>query len=138
MIKRAQNKVLIVMLMLVTFIGQAMASTTMSYATASCTHESMNADMANMVMNHDDMMSAIHDETNDQKKSQQKGQEKNQGTMMDCCQEQCQCPMNGCVSLSLLVDTRFNYLAITEQRISQLSSLHRSQINSSLYRPPIS
>lgn len=113
--------------MLVAFIGQAMASTVMSYATASCAHEMM-ADMSMMadtMMNHASMM------------SDKSRQEQNQGTM-DCCKEQCQCPMNGCVSLSLLVDTGFNSLVIAEQKIPQPSSLTPSQISASLYRPPIS
>ena len=113
------------MLMLVAFIGQAMASTTMS-----CEHESSTANMSEMkheamldsTMNHSDMMS-VNDDSNN---------------MMDCCQEQCKCPMNGCFSLSLLVNTHFNSLGIAEQKIPQLSSVHQSQINTSLYRPPIS
>ena len=124
--KLTQNKILVILLMLVAFIGQAMASTTMS-----CVHESKDVDMsmmqhANMsetiTMNHADMMLANSD----------------QSSKMDCCQEQCKCPMSGCISLSLLIDTRFNYGVIAEQKISQLSSLHQPQVNSSLYRPPIS
>lgn len=110
--------------MLVAFIGQAMASTTMSYATVSCVHESMNAKMS--MMTHADMI------LNDSR------YEKNQATMMDCCQEQCQCPMNGWVSLSLLFNIQFNSEVISDQKIFQPSSLLQSQINSSLYRPPIS
>jgi len=121
--KFTQNKILVILLMLVAFIGQAMASTTMS-----CVHESMdmsamqNDTMSEMTMNHADMMLTNDGESN----------------KMDCCQEQCQCPMSGCVSLSFLIDTHFNSLAITEQKISQLPLIHQSQINSSLYRPPIS
>jgi len=120
--------------MLIAFIGQSMASTAMPYAEASCTHESMNADMsmmnhANMVdtpMLHTDMMSVNEEQGNDQKAT------------MDCCQEQCQCPMSGCVNLSFLLNTSFNSEVIAEQKILQSSSLQQSKINSSLYRPPIS
>jgi len=116
--------------MLMAFIGQAMASTAMSYATMPCTHESMSAkmsmmthdDMANETMNHASMMLS----------------DRNQENIMDCCQEQCQCPMSGCVSLSFLLNTSFNSEVIAEQKILQSSSLQQSQINSSLYRPPIS
>ena len=120
--KLTQNKIFVILLMLVAFIGQAVASTTMS-----CVHESMDmstmqhATMSETMMNHADMT------TNSQ-----------QNNKMDCCQEQCKCPMSGCVSIYLLVDTRFNSEPIPEQKISQLSSIHQSQTNSSLYRPPIS
>lgn len=122
--KLAHNNILIVMLMLVAFIGQAMASTAVSYSAASCVHGSMNAEM--VMMTHTDMML----------KDSEQG--KNQAAIMDCCQEQCQCPMSGCVSLSLLFNTQFNSEVVSEQKIFQFSSLHQSQINSSLYRPPIS
>lgn len=61
-----------------------------------------------------------------------------QSTVMDCCQEQCKCPMSGCISLSFLIDTRFNTVIIAEQKIVQLPLIHQSQINTSLYRPPVS
>jgi len=127
--KLVHNNILIVMLMLIAFIGQSMASTAMP-----CTHESMNADMsmmnhANMVdtpMLHTDMMSVNEEQGNAQEAT------------MDCCQEQCQCPMSGCVNLSFLLNTSFNSEIIAEQKILQSSSLQQSKINSSLYRPPIS
>jgi len=121
--KLTQNKIFVILLMLVAFIGQAVASTTMS-----CVHESMDmpamqhATMSETMMNHADMMTTNSEQSN----------------KMDCCQEQCKCPMSGCVSFYLLVDTRFNSELIPEQKISLLSSIHQSQINSSLYRPPIS
>lgn len=62
-----------------------------------------------------------------------------QGVLMDCCLEECKCPMSGCVSVSLLFDEiHFNTEIITEQKIAQLPLIHQSQINTSLYRPPIS
>lgn len=133
--KLAHNHILIVMLMLVAFIGQTAVSTALSFSAAPCDHKSMNAgtsmmihniianDGPNEVMSHASMMLS----------------DSNQDSVMKCCQEQCKCPMNGCVSLSLCVDiTRFNSLALSEQKISQLSSLHLLQMNTSLYRPPIS
>jgi hypothetical protein len=59
-------------------------------------------------------------------------------SVMDCCQEQCKCPMSGCISLSFLIDTRFNTAIIAEQKIVQLPLIHQSQIHTSLYRPPVS
>jgi len=127
--KLAQNKILVILLMLVAFIGQAMASITVP-----CAHESMNTNMSMMAhedmsnMNHTDMMSDGTEQAD------------NQTTTMDCCQEQCKCPMNGCISISLFVNVNlgFNYGVIAQQKISQLPSLHQPQVNTSLYRPPIS
>lgn len=120
------------MLMLVAFTGQSMASTAMSYTNVSCVHEPMNASSMNThtsmmyisskVMDHASMMSS-----ND-----------NQQASMDCCQEQCNCPMSGCASLSLLVSMTYSADSISELKIRQPSSIHQSQIHSSLYRPPIS
>ena len=109
--------------MLVAFIGQAMASTAVSYSAASCVHGMMNTGMS--MMTHDAITSDMVDETMSQATMMLNGeQEKNQATMMDCCQEQCQCPMNGCVSLSLLFNSYFNSEIIAEQKIPQSSSLH--------------
>ena len=132
--KLMRSNILIVMLMLLTFTGQTLAKTTSVFYVASCAHESMNADMpmmshnaitgdmAHEMMSHDSVMLS----------------ENTQDSIMDCCQEQCQCPMNGFVSLPFLFNSSFNAEVRAEQKIFQLSSLHQSQINSSLYRPPIS
>mgnify|MGYP003385904190 FL=1 len=136
--KLAHKNIVMLMLMLVAFIGQAMASTAVSYSAASCVHGSMAemsmmthesadmVDMADEAMSHAGMMLNADE------------QKKNQSTIMDCCQELCKCPMNGCVSLSLLVNSSFISEVIAEQKIFHTSSSHQSQVSSSLYRPPIS
>lgn len=113
--------------MLLTFLGQAVASVTMS-----CSHE-MTMDMS--TMSHDNMADAI---SHTDMMLESDKQDSSQDYLMDCCQEQCKCPMSGCVSLSLLLDIRFNADIIAEQKISLLPLLHQSQVNASLYRPPIS
>lgn len=112
--------------MLVTFLGQAFASSTMS-----CTHE-MTMEMSMMAndnmpdtVSHKDMMLANSE------------LDSSQNYLMDCCQEQCKCPMSGCISLSLPFDTGFNAGTIAEQKIVQLPLIHQSQVNTSLYRPPV-
>lgn len=115
--------------MLMTFVGQTMASTTML-----CVHESSTADTSKF-SHHNNDTSADGDSHHHgmlMMESNEKASE------MDCCQEQCQCPMNGCFSLSVLVNNTFNPSLKGEQKITQLSSLALSQVNSSLYRPPIS
>lgn len=115
--------------MLLTFIGQAVASVSMS-----CSHEmNMDIHMEFSTMSHGDMP-----DTHTSMMLESDKQESSQDYLMDCCQEQCKCPMSGCVSLSLLLDTGVNAEVIAEKKIFQLSLIHQSQINASLYRPPIS
>jgi hypothetical protein len=114
--------------MLLTFVGQAFAS-----ATLSCNHDmamgssmTTNSNMPDTV-NHADMM-------------MQKGvYDDDQNALMDCCQEECKCPMSGCISVSLLFSNiHFTAEIFPQQKIVQLPLIHQSQINTSLYRPPIS
>ncbi|PCI57477.1 MAG: hypothetical protein COB45_03470 [Gammaproteobacteria bacterium] len=125
--KNTTAHIAIIALMLVTFIGQAFASSTML-----CTHE-MTMEMS--MMDHDNMSDTESHIVMMLKSSEQNN---NQSALMECCQEQCQCPMSGCISLSVLLDSRFNSGAIAEQKIIHLSLIHQSQVNTSLYRPPIS
>lgn len=115
--KFVQSNIVVVMLMLMTFIGQAMASTAMP-----CAHVSMDMPMMNHEeMSNTDAMSVMDDEA----------------SMMDCCQDQCQCPMSGCVSLFVLINNHVSHSDKAEQGIYQIPLLHPSQVSSSLYRPPI-
>ena len=128
--KRSKGSVIIITLMLLTFIGQAFAS-----ASISCNHdmamepESSVASNSNMpnTTDHTRMMLDSEESAN------------SQSMLMDCCQEECKCPMSGCVSVSLLFShVHFNAGVITQQKIVQLPLVLQSQINTSLYRPPIS
>ncbi|MDO6489194.1 hypothetical protein Q4506_15175 [Colwellia sp. 4_MG-2023] len=122
--KPVRNNIVIVMLMLVAFIGQAMASTAMSYSGASC----VDGDMANTMpmMSHDHMLLDDSDKKTAMMAS------------MDCCQDDCKCPSNGCLSLSFLLNTSLNSQVFSDKKITQFPSLNKSQASSSLYRPPIS
>ena len=125
--KKTQANIYIIALMLMTFFGQTLASTAVS-----CSHE---MSMEQSMMSHDNMadnanharMMLVSDELST-----------GQNSLMDCCLEDCKCPMSGCISLSLLFDLRFNTEMISEQKIALLPLIHLSQINTSLYRPPIS
>jgi hypothetical protein len=113
------------MLVLIAFFGQAMAGTTMS-----CEHMSTSSTMS--MMDHSTMLDT------DVSHGEMMSVNGEASSKMDCCQEQCKCPVSGCISLSVIVDTRINPPELSEQKILQLSSLHQSQPNTSLYRPPIS
>ncbi len=113
--------------MLMTFLGQAFASATMY-----CTHE-MTMELS--MMDHDNMSDTA---SHASMMSESRDEGSSESGVMDCCQEQCKCPMSGCISISLLFDTGFSAGIIAEQKIAQLPLIHQSQINTSLYRPPIS
>ncbi len=112
-----------------TLAGQTMASTT-----TSCAHSSATADLSMMTHHHNSVSS-----TDDgHKHGELMIESDEEASIMDCCQEQCQCPMNGCFSLSMLLTSTFNSPITGEQKITHLPSLSLPQVNSSLYRPPIS
>jgi len=113
--------------MLMTFFGQTLASTAVY-----CSHE---MPMDQSMMSHDNMA-----DNDNHMRMMLASNEHNSGksTLMDCCQEECKCPMSGCVSLSLLNDLRFNTEIISAQKIPLLPLIRQSQTNTSLYRPPIS
>ncbi len=121
--KKTKANIVIIALMLVAFLGQAFAS-----ADVSCIHK---MPMELSMMNHDNMSDTMGDASSMLESSEQ-------GNIMDCCQEQCKCPMSGCLSLYILSSTRFNAGVIAEQKIAQLPAIHQSQVSTSLYRPPIS
>lgn len=115
--------------MLLTFISQAFAS-----ASLSCNHD-MTMELS-MTTN-----SNMPDTENHAGMTIENGENASNHSMslMDCCQDECKCPVNGCVSVSLLFNSiHFDTDIITQQKIAQLPLILQSQINTSLYRPPIS
>ncbi len=102
------------------FLSQALASTTNF-----CTHTMIETPVMNHMLSHTSM-------------TEEMSSPDELMTMMDCCHEECKCSMSGCFTLSLLTDTSFNTENITfTQKIVQLASIHQSQIDASLFRPPI-
>ena len=112
--------------MLIAFMGQSIAGNVLSYTMVSCNHQSMQSNMA--MMSHEDMTHT----------GMMTEQGSTQIAIMDCCQEQCECPMNGCVNLSVLSNINFNVNVIVEHKILQLALSHQSRVNTSLYLPPLS
>jgi hypothetical protein len=124
-----KNRLLIALLMLMPFISQTMASTAMA-----CVHQVQHNDFSMMTHHSEagpstgEMIS--HTDMNSENKVDE--------SMMDCCKVQCQCAMSSCFSFSALLNYTFNAYISGEQKIAQLPSLVLPQVNSSLYRPPIS
>jgi len=121
-------KALMVLLLCLTFVGQALASTVMSYHMMSMkgmSGQEQLSDMSKMAHNSHSMTSdAISDET---KKSTD-----------DCCETNCSCFTGGCSNVAVLIKDICNSPTVDfSPKISSVSSLAQSQLLTSLYRPPI-
>ena len=55
----------------------------------------------------------------------------------DCCSVECQCPANGCSSISVLNNSLISSLIIIPEKIAKLGNLFASFESGNLYRPPI-
>jgi len=108
----------VVVLVLLTFVGQAVASTAVP-----C-HDMKSMDMSQtMMMNHSMDSADMASESI---------------TALDCCQQDCNCPMGLSVSVTLTSLFFVNNLNISSQKIEQYTNLLLNQPLTSLYRPPIS
>ncbi len=111
-----------------TFVGQALASTIMSYHMMSMkgmSTQDQSHDMSKMDHSGHSMAS---DSTSD---TSEKSTE-------DCCSKTCSCFTGGCSSVAVLIKDICNESIIDfSPKISSVSSLAQSQLLTSLYRPPI-
>ncbi|MCL1062308.1 CopL family metal-binding regulatory protein [Shewanella benthica] len=129
------GKGIILMLMLLTFVGQAYASVIMPYSmsmgmsTSTMSQHSMSQDT--MEMSQDSMQDPdsahsgmSHTMTNDEQQ--------------DCCKSVCNCAMGSCFSVALTM--ALPGLDITTHPLLKMSVFKMTTLNqypSSLYRPPI-
>ena len=129
------GKGIILMLMLLTFVGQAYASVIMPYSmsmgmsTSTMSKHSMSQDT--MEMSQDSMQDPdsahsgmSHTMTNDEQQ--------------DCCKSVCNCAMGSCFSVALTM--ALPGLDITTHPLLKMSVFKMTTLNqypSSLYRPPI-
>ena len=120
-------KTLMVLLICLTFVGQAMASTVMSYHMMSM--KGMNAqeqshDMSKMDHSSHSMMNHSSDNSDE--------------STEDCCAKTCSCFTGGCSSVAALIkDVGNEPIVDFSSKIHSISSLAQSQQLTSLYRPPI-
>jgi len=124
------SKTLMVLLVCLTFVGQAMASTMMSYHMMSMTGMNEQEQSQNMPMmdhsNHN-MVS----ETSDTSTSSDESAE-------DCCVKTCSCFTGGCSSVATFMKGISNSPIVDlSSKILSYSRLAQSQQPTSLYRPPI-
>ncbi|MFB1016177.1 MAG: hypothetical protein ACI93V_001170 [Alteromonadaceae bacterium] len=117
-----KHKLLVVVLVLLAFVGQAVASTTVP-----C-HDMKSMDMSEkMMMSHSmdssPMASDAHNSEN--------------MVAADCCQQDCNCPMGLSLSATLPNSAFIDGRVISSQRIEQYTTLMLNDSLTSLYRPPI-
>jgi len=104
---------------LLTFVGQTIASTAVP-----C-HQMSDMDMSSQEMSMMNHSMASAEQSNAKM------------TMLDCCQQDCNCPMGISASATLSNTLTVNNLVFPSQKIEQYSNLSLSQSLTSLYRPPI-
>jgi hypothetical protein len=118
------SKVLVLAAMLIAFVGQALAYTTMPCEMTVDSHQS------HMTMDHSSPDSPKGMDHSKMKSSK--------STSEDCCDVDCVCPDHACSSVSLLISGYYTLgvMGFTEAAIIQVSEQPNS-ISTSLYRPPI-
>jgi hypothetical protein len=121
------SKTLMVLLICLTFVGQAVASTVMSYHMISMKVMSDQEQTQSVsMMDHSDhtMMNHASDDSDE--------------STEDCCVKSCSCFTGGCSSIATLMkDTNNNLFIDLSTKIFSYSHLALSQQPTSLYRPPI-
>jgi len=117
-----KHKTILIMLFLLTFVSQAMASSIMSYEMTAMQWQDSQS-MTQM----SSMPNMMHDMSNDETSSD------------DCCSQSCDCLISGCSTVALVNDI------FPQQQVSRvitdfdlLALFIYNQFPKSLYRPPIS
>jgi hypothetical protein len=120
-------KTLMVLLVCLTFVGQAMASTIMSYHMMSMKGMSTQEQSQDMPM----MDHSNHKMANGSSSDSETSED-------DCCVQTCSCFTGGCSSIATLMkDASSNPIIDLSSKIPSYLSLAQSQQPTSLYRPPI-
>lgn len=122
------HKTVLVLLVCLTFVGQAMASTIMSYHMMSMEIMSNNEGSHNMMPMMDHSNHNMMNESSDSDTS----------CSEECCGKTCSCFSSGCSNLATLMKYSVNNPIIDSSlKIPSYLALAVSQQPTSLYRPPI-
>jgi uncharacterized protein involved in copper resistance len=126
---KSLSKVLVVAAMLIAFVGQALAYSSMSCEISNESHQSHAAmdhsDMDHENMDHANMghASMNHDSLD---------------TQEDCCDTECICPTSACMSLSIVGSApNTAFLVRLSEGVTLQPTNQTKSISTSLYRPPI-
>jgi hypothetical protein len=125
------SKVLVVAVMLIAFVGQALAYSSMSCEMSHESHMNMSHDsMDHSSMDHSSMDHASMDHSSVDQNSQNQHEE--------CCGSDCVCPDSACMSIIIVgSDPKTAYVARLSESVSFQPMNQTKSIPTSLYRPPI-
>jgi hypothetical protein len=125
------SKVLVVAVMLIAFVGQALAYSSMSCEMSHESHMNMSHDsMDHSSMDHSSMDHASMDHSSVDQNSQNQHEE--------CCGSDCVCPDSACMSIIIVgSDPKTAYVACLSESVSFQPMNQTKSIPTSLYRPPI-
>mgnify|MGYP005821997247 CR=1 FL=1 len=126
------QKTLLILLLGFAFIGQSLASSVMAYRMMSMNEMTMS--MPSEVMSAQENNQTMSDHCAEQMKSSTK----NDNTANKCCEQQCNCFVNGCsTAIGLTAFINAEPIVLNSIKIHSLLSPLTSQQLTSLYRPPI-
>ena len=131
---KSLSKVLVVAAMLIAFVGQALAYSSMSCEMSNESHQS------HAVMDHSDMNHANMDHTsmNHADMGHASMNHDSLDTQEDCCDTECICPTSACMSLSIVgSEPNTAFLVRLSEGVTLQPSNQTKSISTSLYRPPI-
>lgn len=125
---KSLSKLLIMMTILVAFVGQAMASHFLTFDDAN----------VNQQVNIQQQSAVEFDKNNDAKATADTSNDVDDCCDTDCCEGECFCPANACVSMVYLNNSldQSSLILINEFALATTQK-NPQNIVSSLYRPPI-
>lgn len=124
------SNVLVVLIMLVAFVGQALAYSSMACEMAGDPHQ------AHMMMQEESASS--HQSMDHENMSHAQMDHSNMSSSDDCCGIDCMCPASACTSFTFVTEhAPFSNTTMTNEAIVLPAIEQPSSLPSSLYRPPI-
>lgn len=139
-------KTSIVLIVCMAFVGQAIASTIMSYQMLSMMNmmnmsSALNTELASdsAPQNMMSMMDhSMHDMSGNSSDMSLNTSGSDESSSQDCCNNNCQCYTGGCSNVATIMNNVApNLTMVNSDKIRNISSVVLSQQTTSLYRPPI-
>lgn len=128
------QKTLLIVLLSFFFIGQSLASSVMAYQMMNMNDMTMPASL----MLAQENVQPMNDHCIEQMKSSISSEKTNEETNNNCCENQCNCFVNGCSAVTgITTSLNAEPIVLNSIKIHPLLSPLTSQQLTSLYRPPI-
>ncbi|WP_448547697.1 hypothetical protein [Thalassotalea fusca] len=133
------SKVLVVVAMLIAFVGQALANTSMSCEMSAKSHQPYMA-MDQSTMDHSTMDHSSMEHASMDHGGMNHSMMNNSDTQSheECCGADCACPVSACSTLSIVSSVPSTaVLARLSEGVMRQQTNQTKSISSSLFRPPI-